>query len=375
MSDKIRVRSPYYLRYSDQNFHYVEVDIAIFQGFQSTTPSDQYSIKKYEVGTNNYAVVEISELVRDYLDEWTEFDGNYTVGNNQPNWVRVNHRIYNASNTIIGSETTTYYLAFDGYSYFEDGINQLISNTQYFLTDAPKLRKPDGESITVAINAEAADLSGTTTTAAFWNNGSKVASTEVIIATAGSPTNAINTATKVDFVSSGTNDVDELRIYRDDGINDPVLLTDPPLAVITQECSKYDATKLTFINKYGVLQDLFFFSKTVKTLKVEGEEYKASNLTLSTSPPSYDTYKHQYTTFDKQGKEGIVLNTGLVGEEYNEPMRQLMLSEKVWMTEGSTVYPVKVKSSNFVEKTSINDKAFNYTVELEYAFDKVQNIR
>ena len=124
-----------------------------------------------------------------------------------------------------------------------------------------------------------------------------------------------------------------------------------------------------------MLQDLFFFSKTVKTLKVEGEEYKASNLTLSTSPPSYDTYKHQYTTFDKQGTESIVLNSGLVGEEYNEAMRQLMLSEKVWMTEGSTVYPVKVKTTNFREKTSLNDKAFNYAIELEYAFDKIQNIR
>jgi hypothetical protein len=375
MSTKIRVRSPYYLRYSDSNFHYVEVDIAVFQGVQSGTPANQYTLKKYEIGSNNYAVIEISELVKDFLDDWTEFDGNYTVGNNQPNWVRVNHRLYNSSDTIIGSETTTYYLAFDGYSYFEDGINHLISDTQYFFTDAPKLRKPDGESITVAINAEAADLGGVTTTAAFWNNGSKVASTEVTISTAGSPTVSLNTASKVNFVSSGANDVDELRIYRDDGINDPVLLTDPPLAVITQECSKYDPIKLTFINKYGVLQDLFFFSKSISNLKVESEEFKASSLTLSTSPPSYDTYKHQYSTFDKQGKESMILNSGLVGEEYNEPMRQLMLSEKVWMTKDSTVYPIKVKSSNFVEKTSLNNKSFNYTIELEYAFDKVQNIR
>ena len=376
MSTKIRVRSPYYLRYSDSNFHYVEVDIAVFQGVQSSTPSNQYTLKKYEIGSNNYAVIEISELVKDFLDDWTEFDGNYTIGNNQPNWVRVRHRIYNNATPPVlqGSETETYYLAFDGYSYFEDGMNEVISNTQYFLTDATKLRKPDGVSITVAINAEAADLGGTTTTAAFWNNGSKVASTEVTISTAGSPTVSLNTASKVNFVSSGTNDVDEIRIYQDDGINPPSQVGDS-LPVITQDCSKYDSTKLTFINKYGVLQDLFFFSKKVKRLKVESEEFKASNLTLSTSPPSYDTYKHQYSTFDKQGKESMTLNSGLVGEEYNEPMRQLMLSEKVWMTEGSTVYPVKITSNNFVEKTSLNDKSFNYTIELEYAFDKVQNIR
>lgn len=374
MSTKIRVRSPYYLRYSDQNFHYVEVDIAIIKGFQGTSYPDQYSLKKYEIGSNNYAVIEISELVKDFLDDSTEFDGNYTVSNNQPNWVRVKHRLYNSSDTIIGSETETYYLAFDGYSYFEDGMNEVISNTQYFLTDATKLRKPDGVSIAVAINAEAVDdAGGLSCTAAFWNNGSKVGSTEVIISTAGSSAEEANTATKVDFVTSGTNDVDEVRIYRDNTIDDPVLLASIP--VITQECSRYDPIKLTFINKYGVLQDLFFFSKSISNLKVESEEFKASNLTLSTSPPSYDTYKHQYSTFDKQGKESMILNSGLVGEEYNEPMRQLMLSEKVWMTKDSTVYPIKVKSSNFVEKTSLNNKSFNYTIELEYAFDKVQNIR
>jgi hypothetical protein len=376
MSDKIRVRSPYYLRYSDLNFHYVEVQLWVLPNGQTPSSAAFYTINKYEVGTSNYAVVEISELVRDYLDQYTEFDGNYNTTNNRPNWVRVQSKIYNSATPPVqqGTTSTELLLAFDGYSYFEDGINQLISDTQYFLTDATKLRKPDGESITVAINAEAVDnVGGLSCTAAFWNNGSKVLSTEVVIATSGSIPDSQNAATKVDFVSSGANDVDEVRIYRDDTINDPVLLASIP--VITQDCSKYDATKLTFINKYGVLQDLFFFSKTVKTLKVEGEEYKASNLTLNTSPPSYDTYKHQYTTFDKQGKESIVLNTGLVGEEYNEPMRQLMLSEKVWMTEGSTVYPVKVKTTNFREKTSLNDKVFNYTIELEYAFDKVQNIR
>lgn len=371
MSTKIRVRSPYYLRYSDSNFHYVEVDIAVFQGFQSGTPANQYTLKKYEIGSNNYAVIEISELVKDFLDEWTEFDGNYTVGNNQPNWVRVKHRIYNSATPPVlqGSETTTYYLAFDSYSYFEDGINQLISDTQYFLTDATKLRKPDGVSIAVGINAEAVDNApGLGCTASFWNNGSKVSATEIVVATGGTPTEEINTATKVDFVTSGTNDVDEVRVYRDTN-----LLASIP--VITQECSKYDPIKLTFINKYGVLQDLFFFSKSISSLKVESEEFKASNLTLSTSPPSYDTYKHQYSTFDKQGKESMILNSGLVGDEYNEPMRQLMLSEKVWMTKDSTVYPIRISSSNFREKTSLNDKAFNYTLQLEYAFDKVQNIR
>ena len=38
----------------------------------------------------------------------------------------------------------------------------------------------------------------------------------------------------------------------------------------------------------------------------------------------------------------MVLNTGNVSEDYNEPIKQLLLSEKVWMTVGSDVIPVNV---------------------------------
>jgi hypothetical protein len=362
MSDKIRVRSPFFLRYSYLNAASVDLTIWIKAGSPPFTQSN-YSLSKTTIGSNSYVVFEVAELLRDYIT--TTFDGNYDSTNNQPRLMKTEGVVKSAAGTTLITYTKDDYLVFDGYSYFEDGMNELISDTQYFLTDATKLRKPDGVSIAVAVNAEAVDTLGVSK-ASFWNNGSKVASTEITI------DSTTNSNSKIDFVTSGTEDVDEVRVYKDVNNTNELLASIP---VVTQDCSKYDATKLTFYNKYGVLQDLFFFSKSIKTLKVESEEFKASNLTLSTPTPSYDVNEHQYKTFDKQGKESIVLNTGLVGEEYNEPMRQLMLSENVWMTEGSTVYPMKIKTTNFREKTSLNDKVFNYAVELEYAFDKIQNVR
>lgn len=69
------------------------------------------------------------------------------------------------------------------------------------------------------------------------------------------------------------------------------------------------------------------------------------------------------------------MNTGIVNEDYSIWLKELMLSENVWMTKNSTVYPIRILSKNLLEKTSINNKTFSYSIEAEYAFEKVQNVR
>ena len=362
MSTKIRVRSPYFLKYSDTALHYVELDMFVYQGGSTPSGLPRYEFKKYELGTQNYVVFEISDLVRDFLDEYTEFDGTYSSSSNQPLWLTTSARIYDSSGVQQGLNINATYLCFDAYSDFEDGMNYEISNNSvdYFLTTATKIRKPEGVSVAVALNVEAITSTGTTHTAGFYKDNVLVGSLTTI-------TDINNTTGKIAYVESGTDDVDEVRINVDSGVIS--------LPIITQPCSKYDPIKLTYYNKLGALQDLFFFAKSMSELSVKEDDYKTSALNFGATPPSYDTAKHQYKTFNKQGKEKITINTGLVGEEYNDPMTDLMLSEKVWMTKDGTLYPVKIASSSFEEKTSLNDKIINYTVELEYAFDRIQNIR
>jgi len=60
-------------------------------------------------------------------------------------------------------------------------------------------------------------------------------------------------------------------------------------------------------------------------------------------------------------------------------MKQLLLSEQVWMTKTidtrPTILPVNVKTQSLQYKTSVNDKLINYTIDFDYAFDKINNIR
>jgi hypothetical protein len=69
------------------------------------------------------------------------------------------------------------------------------------------------------------------------------------------------------------------------------------------------------------------------------------------------------------------MNTGFVSEEYNKVIKELMLSEQVWVRKDNEILPINVKSKSLTYKTSVNDKLINYTIEFDYSFDKINNIR
>ena len=69
-------------------------------------------------------------------------------------------------------------------------------------------------------------------------------------------------------------------------------------------------------------------------------------------------------------------NTGFMDESMNEPMKQMLLSDHVWATINSLTTPIVViTSSELTYKNSVNDKLINYTIEFEYAYDTINNIR
>ena len=51
------------------------------------------------------------------------------------------------------------------------------------------------------------------------------------------------------------------------------------------------------------------------------------------------------------------------------------MSESVWIDNGTDVYPVNINSSSLQIKKSVNEKLIAYTLDFNYAFDKIQNVR
>jgi len=147
------------------------------------------------------------------------------------------------------------------------------------------------------------------------------------------------------------------------------------------DCSKYGTgNKFTFVNKYGMLQDIYFFLKQVKTLNRTTESFQR-NIINTTGAVTYDVNSASKKHFNTEGTQSNTFNSGYYPEAANCMFEELLLSSYVWMTRPSTsgsgeeVVPVMVKSSDLVYKTSLNDKLIEYTVEFEDAFDYINNVR
>ncbi len=151
------------------------------------------------------------------------------------------------------------------------------------------------------------------------------------------------------------------------------------------DCTKYgNGRMITFINKFGVIQDLWFFLKRVKGISRTNESFKSNTLTntTATAAPSYSQTNAPKKLFNTQAKQTHTLSSGYYPESANLFFEQLLMSEYVWYTRPEDTQPnqdqsipVTVKTSSMVYKTSLNEKLIEYTIEFEDAFDYINNVR
>ena len=121
---------------------------------------------------------------------------------------------------------------------------------------------------------------------------------------------------------------------------------------------------------------MWFFKKSMTDINVKSEQFKNNILDLETgaTAPSYAITKHEEKKFLVNAKESITVNSGFYPESHNEVVRQKMLAELVWADDTSNVLPINLKSNSLRFKKSVNDKLITYTVQYDYAFDKINNI-
>ena len=153
-----------------------------------------------------------------------------------------------------------------------------------------------------------------------------------------------------------------------------------PVTINRIDCTKYgDGHKITFVNKFGALQDLWFFLKIVNTTSKKQERFQRSIITGS---GSYEVNSHMKTDFNTVANQTMTLSSGYYPEWASQWFEQLLLSEQVWLTRAdpfdssdSETVPVNVIKNSMVQKTSVNDRLIDYTFEFQMAADYINNVR
>ena len=389
MATKINVRSPFFIKAtpSSGTISKAVLSLFVYDGiFTTNKGSAVYTVEKTPLTGNNFVVFEISELVRDYLD--IEFSGDYESTSSPEidpvRWVEAD--IVITKTDASTQNLTSDYIAFDGYGYFEEGVNPELSRT--LLQSNKTIFRVDDFNTRVPVFTE------DTSSVSFLNNNEVVRTVAI-----SSSTNTNAQVKYVDVFGNDQLDTYKERVLAEGGtFEDNTLLDDfldsidagevdevyinsasgtEVLKVKTFSCSKYEPVKITFVNKFGVLQDLFFTLKSVESTDVTSQNYKRSIFSESTL--SYKTYQHQKQLFQTNGNDRIVLNTDYLNDDNNQVIEELMLSEQHWMTRITDVQeliiPVIPRTKSVTYKTSVNDRLTQYTIEFDMAFDKINNIR
>ena len=308
----ILLRSPYYIRYTQAGAESATLTLLID------------GVTRYTIVKNTpteEVLYEISQLARDYLD--ITYQGSYI---NQKVSIIGNVKFYDALNGLgsqVGLTRTFTHDGFDGYwDYYNTSTTKNFCSTgSCLMQDNTTVYIPEGESGFIPV----------------------LASGNIVYNS---------------FSASATS----------------IAVGSPSVTVTIERipCSKYTPMKVTFVNKYGALQDIYFDKKSTETMTTSVQKYKNSNLSTT---GTYLKTTHQYRTLKKTGQERMTLNTGFVDEGMNEPMKQLMLSEQVWMKMGIEYHPIDITSNSLTFKTRVNDKLINYTLDVEHAHEHIDRVR
>ena len=394
MAQIINARSPFYIKVSATGLASAQLQLYIYEGIKDLIPDAadlKYTLSKAQLESDQYVVFEISELIRDYIE--TKYDGEY-----DSYCVYVNPVItaINASGTpitpTINPSVSDQFIATDGYGYFEEGANPDIDKG--LMMSEGTIYRVNDRSVNIPVYAE------TTNSVSFLLNGQQVKSVTI-------DDSSTDTADQIQYISSDSNSAADNyreRVLEDGGVFEYNSLLEAfegsfdigavdeiyvnytnatetkttVLKVKTFDCSKYEPIRVTFVNKFGALQDLYFTRRSDDSISIKKDSYKSSLVDLSGSSVGYDVTGHQLRTLNLVGNESITLNTDYIDDSCNEHIKQLMLSEQVWMTkltDQELIVPLMLKSDSLKLKTRVNDKLVQYTMSFDVANDKINDIR
>lgn len=322
----------------------VNLSIYIYSGISgSYIDTDlKYTLQKSIISYQDNIVFEIAEIVRDYID--VNFNNDYL---SKTVWVTTVANLIDETDTIFtyGSPVTNTSLAFDGYGFYEDEINPQLN--AYDLVSASTIYLPEdtaGKLPVYAATTGSVVIDSVTTT--ITDNG--------------------NTNQKIQYIDIPANTT-SIEVKDSGGT------TQKTISVVNICEPKFTPYKVTFVNRFGAFQDLYFFKKTTESFNVSDEKFKRNIINSSTV--TYGVNQAQQTRYNINATSSISLNTGFIKEDMNETIEELFLSENIWIRYNEKTLPIIPTTKNLQFKTVLNDKLIDYKIDFEFAFDKINNVR
>jgi len=358
----------------------------LFDG-SNKTANPVYVINKPTKTGDTIISFEISELIDDYIN--VQFDGTYE-SISQSAWAEwIITRTYD-DGTVDGDDTGEATgkipingsgLCWSGYGYFEQGVNPDLLLNRALMQTNTTVYAPSGEIVNVPIFTGDGGSSKV-----IYKKGDTVVDiineyTVVTDVTADMNIyTADTTSLSADVISFSSSESEQVSIASSVLDYDTIEIenADGSFTYVNvkylQEC-KYDPNKVYFVNKFGVVQEMWFFKRRDDSVTVSRDMYTKNIIQNGVVDSSYSVNSAQNATLNVNSKKSLRLNTGFVDEQFGDVMKELILTRNAWILDNGKVYPIMPVADSLSIKKSVNDKLIDYSMDFEYAYDTINNVR
>jgi hypothetical protein len=136
---------------------------------------------------------------------------------------------------------------------------------------------------------------------------------------------------------------------------------------------KYTPYQIAFINRYGVADFITFFKRSDERGTFTQDSYQKSIYNDGFTTPSLEVGK--YNSFNVNSRNSLTLNTGFVDQDYDETIKDILMSEYVAVLDGGNWVSVVPDRGSIEYQKHVNQKLINYTLTFTYGFDERSLVR
>ena len=354
----VMARSPYFIFSEEDNFDKTTFVLRAYEGnlfTANTTPVTYQLTKQKLISTQEKIYINVNNLIKERLegDVNSFFATGTTVAVDLPTgmskWGEVEKTTY--FNNVIQNVTFERMFVLDGYIYptEEQGMPEVLMTGNKRYISSNQIQR------------------------LYFKTNELISASGTAFTSTSSTTFPI---TYSDEPEINTKYVQSIKIANDLGVRRltyTFVYTNETVVIdyeVYEECL-YEPYTIIFKNKCGVLESMQMDKKASKELTITNNDLNRSIVDYN---GSFDINRHTKKQFNTNGKEKYTLNTQFLPEYMNQAVEELSLSEELWLVKDNVIYPIIRTNDNIQYKSRLNDKLFQYPMQVELSHAIVKNI-
>jgi hypothetical protein len=139
---------------------------------------------------------------------------------------------------------------------------------------------------------------------------------------------------------------------------------------IDRDCTRDgNYNRLFWLNPLGRMDAFNFTQIADDNISVQSSNYNRLQGTRTSSGITFNAYSHERSNFFNSSKQRYTLNSGYVNSETSLWLKELVQSPLVYMIIGGQFVAVNILTTEYQAKSTIKEKLFNVTIEVELSAD------